>query len=227
MGAVSTVLNPFAAIGGVASTVGNAFSTNETNKANMEIAQMNNEFNAEQARLNRDFQLEMWNKNNSYNDPAAKRQRMESAGYSPYADMSGMSVVGGSVPSGSSASAAQVPSMQSVDFSDIGNAISQAVDFAIKAKATDAEVANKDAQTYQIQIDNQTRAAENMARIDNLIKNSKYLSDKSVFQSIQNKYAEAAQINARTIETESIKNMQATRPTLRKMTGFKISAYVS
>lgn len=214
MGAVSTVLNPFAAIGGVASTVGNVISTDKANQANKEIAQMNNEFNAEQARLNRDFQLEMWNKNNAYNNPAAKRERLEAAGYSPYADMSGMSVVGGSVPSGSSASAAQSPAMQPADFSDIGNAISQAVDFAIKTKATDAEVANKDAQTYQIQIDNQTRAAENMARIDNLIKNSKYLSDKSVFQAIQNKYAEAAQINARTIETESIKNMQATRQQL-------------
>lgn len=214
MGAVSTVLNPFAAIGGVASTVGNAFSTNKTNKANREIAQMNNEFNAEQAQLDRDFQLEMWNKNNSYNTPAAKRQRMEAAGYSPYADMSGMSVVGGSVPSGSSASAAQTPAMQATDFSDIGNAISQAVDLAIKAKSANSEIANRDAQTYQIQIDNQTRAAENMARIDNLIKNSKYLHDKSIFQGIQNKYAEAAQINARTIESESIKNMQATRQQL-------------
>lgn len=210
MGAVSTVLNPFAAIGGVASTVGNAFSTNKTNKANREIAQMNNEFNAEQAQLDRDFQLEMWNKNNSYNTPAAKRQRMENAGYSPYADMPGMSVVGGSVPSGASASAAQTPAMQAADFSDIGQAISQAVDLAIKTKAADSDVSYRNAQTHQIQIDNQTRAAENIARIDNLIKNSKYLNDKSVFQGIQNKYAEAAQINARTMETESIKNMQAT-----------------
>lgn len=214
MSAVSTVLNPFAAIGGIASTAGNVVAANKTNQANKEIAQMNNEFNAEQAQLSRDFQLDMWNRNNAYNSPAAKRQRMENAGYSPYADMPGMSVVGGSVPSGASASAAQTPAMQAADFSDIGQAISQAVDLAIKTKATDSDVSYRNAQTHQIQIDNQTRAAENLARIDNLIKNSKYLNDKSVFQGIQNKYAEAAQINARTMETESIKNMQATRQQL-------------
>ena len=214
MSAVSTVLNPFAAIGGIASTAGNVVAANKANQANKEIAQMNNEFNAEQAQLSRDFQLDMWNRNNAYNSPAAKRQRMENAGYSPYADMPGMSVVGGSVPSGASASAAQTPVMQAADFSDIGQAISQAVDLAIKTKAADSDVSYRNAQTHQIQIDNQTRAAENIARIDNLIKNSKYLNDKSVFQGIQNKYAETAQINARTMETESIKNMQATRQQL-------------
>lgn len=214
MSAVSTVLNPFAAIGGIASTAGNVVAANKTNQANKEIAQMNNEFNAEQAQLSRDFQLDMWNRNNAYNSPIAKRQRMENAGYSPYADISGMSVVGGSVPSGASASAAQTPAMQAPDFSDIGQAISQAVDLAIRTKAADSDVSYRNAQTHQIQIDNQTRAAENIARIDNLIKNSKYLNDKSVFQGIQNKYAETAQINARTMETESIKNMQATRQQL-------------
>lgn len=221
MGAVSTVLNPFAAIGGIASGIGGAISTKKTNQANFEIAQMNNEFNAAEAQKNRDFQLEMWNRNNEYNTPEAKRARLEAAGYSPYADMSGMSTVGGSVPSGSSASAAQSPTMQPMDFSDIGNAVSAAVDLAIKTKSTDAEVSNKNAQTQQIQIDNQTRAAENMARIDNLIKNSKYLKDKSIFQGIQNKYAEAQQINARTIETESIKNMQAARQQLYVQTALQ------
>ena len=212
--ALTTAVIAASAIGAVASTAGNVASTAITNRKNRNLNQMNNEFNAEQAQLNRDFQLEMWNRNNAYNTPTAKRQRMEDAGYSPYADMSGMSVVGGSVPSGDSASASQMPSMQAPDFSNIGQAITQTIDLIYRGKMTDADVSQKNAQTHQIQIDNQTRAAENLARIDNLIKNSKYLNDKSIFQGIQNKYAETAQINARTMETESIKNMQATRQQL-------------
>ena len=212
--ALTTAVIAASAIGAVASTAGNVASTAITNRKNRNLNQMNNEFNAEQAQLNRDFQLEMWNRNNAYNTPTAKRQRMEDAGYSPYADMSGMSVVGGSVPSGDSASASQMPSMQSPDFSNIEQAITQTIDLIYRGKMTDADVSQKNAQTHQIQIDNQTRAAENLARIDNLIKNSKYLNDKSIFQGIQNKYAETAQINARTMETESIKNMQATRQQL-------------
>lgn len=212
--ALTTAVIAASAIGAVASTAGNVASTAITNRKNKNLNQMNNEFNAEQAQLNRDFQLEMWNRNNAYNTPTAKRQRMEDAGYSPYADMSGMSVVGGSVLSGDSASASQMPSMQAPDFSNIGQAITQTIDLIYRGKMTDADVSQKNAQTHQIQIDNQTRAAENLARIDNLIKNSKYLNDKSIFQSIQNKYAETAQINARTMETESIKNMQATRQQL-------------
>lgn len=212
--ALTTAVIAASAIGAVASTAGNVASTAITNRKNRNLNQMNNEFNAEQAQLNRDFQLEMWNRNNAYNTPTAKRQRMEDAGYSPYADMSGMSVVGGSVPSGDSASASQMPSMQAPDFSNIGQAVTQTIDLIYRGKMTDADVSQKNAQTHQIQIDNQTRAAENLARIDNLIKNSKYLNDKSIFQGIQNKYAETAQINARTMETESIKNMQATRQQL-------------
>lgn len=212
--ALTTAVIAASAIGAVASTAGNVASTAITNRKNKNLNQMNNEFNAEQAQLNRDFQLEMWNRNNAYNTPTAKRQRMEDAGYSPYADMSGMSVVGGSVLSGDSASASQMPSMQAPDFSNIGQAITQTIDLIYRGKMTDADVSQKNAQTHQIQIDNQTRAAENLARIDNLIKNSKYLNDKSIFQGIQNKYAETAQINARTMETESIKNMQATRQQL-------------
>lgn len=212
--ALTTAVIAASAIGAVASTAGNVASTAITNRKNRNLNQMNNEFNAEQAQLNRDFQLEMWNRNNAYNTPTAKRQRMEDAGYSPYADMSGMSVVGGSVPSGDSASASQMPSMQAPDFSNIGQAITQTIDLIYRGKMTDADVSQKNAQTHQIQIDNQTRAAENLARIDNLIKNSKYLNDKSIFQGIQNKYAETAQINARTMETESIKNMQVTRQQL-------------
>lgn len=210
--ALTTAVIAASAIGAVASTAGNVASTAITNRKNRNLNQMNNEFNAEQAQLNRDFQLEMWNRNNAYNTPTAKRQRMEDAGYSPYADMSGMSVVGGSVPSGDSAS--QMPSMQAPDFSNIGQAITQTIDLIYRGKLTDANLSQMNAQTHQIQIDNQTRAAENLARIDNLIKNSKYLNDKSIFQGIQNKYAETAQINARTMETESIKNMQATRQQL-------------
>ena len=71
-------------VGQVASSIGNAISTNKTNKTNMAINQMNNEFNAAEAEKARQFQLEMWNRTNEYNSPSAARQRRSEAGYNPY-----------------------------------------------------------------------------------------------------------------------------------------------
>ena len=76
-------------VGPVASAVGNAVSTNKTNKANMAINRMNNEFNAAEAQKVRDFQLDMWNRENTYNTASAQRSRLEEAGLNPYLMMSG------------------------------------------------------------------------------------------------------------------------------------------
>lgn len=130
-------------VGQVASSIGNAVSTNKTNKTNMAINQMNNEFNAAEAEKARQFQLDMWNNTNEYNSASAQRSRLEEAGLNPYLMMNGGSA-GTAQSSGSSAPAsASTPlSMQRQDFSGIGNILSSALQISNQSKLTDAQVQN-------------------------------------------------------------------------------------
>lgn len=128
-------------IGQVSSAIGDAVSTNKTNKANMAINQMNNEFNAAEAEKARQFQLDMWNKTNEYNSASAQRSRLEDAGLNPYLMMNGGSA-GTAQSAGSSAPASAAPplSMQRQDFSGIGNALSSALQISNQTKETNANV---------------------------------------------------------------------------------------
>ena len=115
-------------IGQAVSSIGNAVSTNKTNKTNMAINQMNNEFNAAEAEKARKFQLDMWNKTNQYNSASAQRSRLEEAGLNPYLMMNGGSAgTAHSAGSSSPASASPPLSMQRQDFSGLGNALSSAL----------------------------------------------------------------------------------------------------
>lgn len=145
-------------VGQVASSIGNAVSTNKTNKTNMAINQMNNEFNAAEAEKVRQFQLDMWNKTNEYNTASSQRQRLEEAGLNPYLMMNGGSA-GTAQSSGSAAPASAAPplSMQRQDFSGISNTLSSALQIANQSKVADAQVQNlqgqkslADAQTQQV-----------------------------------------------------------------------------
>lgn len=127
--------------GQAVSAVGNAVSTNKTNKTNMAINQMNNEFNAAEAEKARQFQLDMWNRTNEYNSASAQRSRLEEAGLNPYLMMNG-GTAGTAQSSGSStpASASSPLSMQRQDFSGLGNALSSALQIANQTKETNANV---------------------------------------------------------------------------------------
>lgn len=128
-------------IGDVASAIGNAASTNSTNRANMRINQMNNEFNAAEAEKSRQFQLDMWNRENEYNSASAQRSRLESAGLNPYLMMNGgSSGIASSVGSSSPASASAPLSMQRQDFSGLSKTLSSALQIANQTKATNANV---------------------------------------------------------------------------------------
>lgn len=128
-------------IGQIASSIGDAVSTNKTNKMNMAINQMNNEFNAAEAEKARQFQLDMWNRANDYNSASAQRSRLESAGLNPYLMMNGGSAgTAQSAGSTSPASAASPLSMQRQDFSGLSNALSSALQIANQTKETNASV---------------------------------------------------------------------------------------
>lgn len=130
-------------VGQIASTIGNAVSTNKTNKTNMAINQMNNEFNAAEAEKARQFQLLMWNKENEYNTASAQSQRLSEAGLNPYLMMSGGSAgTASSAGSTSPASSAPPLSMQRQDFSGISSTLSSALQIANQSKVADAQVQN-------------------------------------------------------------------------------------
>lgn len=128
-------------VGDIASAVGNAVSTNKTNKTNMAINQMNNDFNASEAQKARDFQLDMWNRTNEYNSASSQRSRLEEAGLNPYLMMNGGSA-GTAQSAGSSAPASAAPplSMQRQDFSGLSNTLSSALQIANQTKETNANV---------------------------------------------------------------------------------------
>ena len=128
-------------VGDVASAIGNAVSTNKTNKNNMAINQMNNEFNAAEAEKARQFQLDMWNRTNEYNSASAQRSRLEEAGLNPYLMMNG-GTAGTAQSSGSStpASASSPLSMQRQDFSGLSSTLSSALQIANQTKETNANV---------------------------------------------------------------------------------------
>ena len=130
-------------VGPIASTIGDAISTNKTNKSNMAINQMNNDFNAAEAQKARDFQLDMWNRENAYNTASAQRSRLEEAGLNPYLMMNGGSAgTASSVGSTSPATAAPPLSMQRQDFSGLTNSLSTALQIANQTKETNARVQN-------------------------------------------------------------------------------------
>lgn len=134
-------LNFFPVVGQVASAIGNAASTNSTNRTNMRINQMNNEFNAAEAEKSRQFQLDMWNRENEYNSASSQRSRLEAAGLNPYLMMNGGNAgTASSVGSSSPASAASPLSMQRQDFSGLSNALSSALQIANQTKDTNANV---------------------------------------------------------------------------------------
>ena len=130
-------------VGPVASSIGNAVSTNKTNKTNMAINRMNNDFNAAEAQKVRDFQLDMWNRENEYNTASAQRQRLSEAGLNPYLMMSGGNAgVASSAGATSPATAAPPLSMQRQDFSGLTNSLSTALQLANQTKETNARVQN-------------------------------------------------------------------------------------
>lgn len=128
-------------VGPIASSIGNAVSTNKTNKMNMSINQMNNEFNAAEAEKARQFQLDMWNRTNEYNSASAQRSRLEEAGLNPYLMTNGGSA-GTALSSGSTSPASAAPplSMQRQDFSGLNSALSSALQIANQTKETNANV---------------------------------------------------------------------------------------
>lgn len=155
-----------AIIGGVGDLLGvgiGASSQSSTNKANKEIAQMNNEWNERMLQKQMDYNTEMWNKQNEYNSAKNQRSRLEEAGLNPYLMMQG-----GNAGTAQSANGVNPPQAQQVqmqaykpDLSGITGIIQTLMDVQAMKDV-------RSAQAKQINIENSYLAREAAARIQNI-----------------------------------------------------------
>lgn len=166
--------------------VGNLGSTMATNKANAEIAQMNNEFNERMLEKQMDYNKEMYatqmgdiwklrRDEQEYNSAAAQRQRFEEAGLNPALMMQGQSA--GSV-SSQSAPAAQgvnppTASEYHADYSGVGRGISEAIRGYYAGKVANSQSNVSEADAMLKNIESKTAYAKAIAEIDNLLANTK------------------------------------------------------
>lgn len=173
--------------------LGSTISTNKTNRKNVQdtnamnyrIAQMNNEWNASMMQKQMDYNLDMWNKENEYNSPAEQLKRLQAAGLPGWL----VSDAG----SAASANSVSPPSAQQIEmqafqaqapqFSGSPVEMMGGIYSAIANKAN-AEKIQEEARG--LQIDNQTKSLENMARIDNLISNTDSNKSKTIYQNMLN-----------------------------------------
>lgn len=188
----------------------NLQAVQETNAMNKEIAQMNNDFNAAQfdkqiaynkeATANQQAFIEsMWNKQNEYNTPANQMKLAREAGINPYnaagqivgsagaGSASSSSTMGVNPPSASPYTA--IPGQIQAPQLHLEGIIEQALDAYQKFSMTGAELEATKEKTQGIRIENKYKAAEIIARLGNLMENTKSQELKNAYQSIINSYA--------------------------------------
>ena len=211
---------------GFASTAMGSSSTQEANETNKEIAQMNNEFNErmlekqqqfnrQEAETNRGFITDMWNKTNEYNSPAAARQRLEEAGYNPYMSMpgAGFASMGSSSPatSGTASAAAVAPQVPyQPDFSGIGNAVASGLQIFNDLENGKTNRDNIDAKTSQLNIENQYKAREIVAGINNTLQNTRNQKVREILDNQLSAIQPQLYNEELKIKQQTVQNMRAT-----------------
>lgn len=114
------------------------------------------------------MQQQMLKYNTQASDPSYIRKRQEAAGYNAAILASPNSL--GQAANAPNPAPAQLPDMSSLG--NIGTGIANAVNLALDAKRTEAQNSFDNAKTQQVYIENQYRATEALARINNLMENT-------------------------------------------------------
>lgn len=174
-----------AAISGVSNIIGNIFgkkSQDNANEANLKINQMNNEFNAREAEKaflrESHYNDKVRAEDRAYNSAQAQVERYRQAGLNPALMMQGQSagMAQSNGVSSSAASAAQAAPQQGFnpDFSGFSNAVNQFL-------RNQSELANLDAQTDALQIDNKFKERMLRKQLDYLgeqVRGERYKNDR-------------------------------------------------
>lgn len=177
------------ALGSIAGGVISASAMKQAAKAQLQATRETNESNQKLAQQQRDFEYQMVQEQNEYNSLAQQRARAEAAGYSPY-------ILGGS----NSSLQSQIPQynpipnqvpnyeLQSRAAEQLGRIPSDAVSSFLNGANGYASVENAGkigAERQAIEIENQTRLAESLARIDKLISDTKNQDVKTRLNELQ------------------------------------------
>ena len=127
---------------------------------------MSNRSNRQMVSSSNAFNERMMEKQMAYNDkvtdPSYIRDRLENAGYNPNVLANASTL--GSAQGVSAPQAAQMPA----DYSGIGNSITSAMSVLSQYQSVQSDKELKNAQADQISIDNQTRAAKNLAELSEI-----------------------------------------------------------
>lgn len=165
----------------------------ETNQTNMQIAQMNNEYNERMLERQIGYNTDMWNKQNAYNDPAAQKSRLSQAGFNPYLTGGIQGGQAGQVGSITTPTAtpvtAQGATMQPLPVPDLGSVATAMIDQYTKQRMTDSQIMKMDAETQQVIIDNQTRAAKNIQELREIMERTKSEKLRNYYQGVVNTFA--------------------------------------
>lgn len=214
--------------GSVGSNISNKNATADTNATNMQIAQMNNEFNekmmekqqaynVENFERESQFQEHMFDKAADYNSLPSRMQQAKDAGVNPYVALSSGSF--GSVSASSSPSVGSVtaPTASQVtaqaphyDYSGIGSSIAAGLDVYSKLKNTASQTDLIDAQSRNIQIENQYKSMEIMKRLANIEADTKNKNAAAKIGQINAAWQDQMNMQAFTRGAQEIQNMQET-----------------
>lgn len=166
----------------------NLAAVRETNKANYQIAQMNNEFNEKQTDKMLAWQRKQWEDTNAYNSASSQVQRLKAAGLNPYLMTNGGSAGSATAMGGTTPTRADSVQLQAghVDPVTSGQFLADATTNALNGYLNYKE---KTAQIKQIEIDNKTRLAENINKIYNTMADTMSKKTANAYQQIQNEIA--------------------------------------
>lgn len=150
-------------VGDIISGAFNTISQSSANKANKEIAQMNNAYNEDMLQKQMDYNTEMWENQNEYNTAKNQRKRLEEAGLNP-----ALMLNGGSAGTAQSVGGVNPPTATSYNYeanthmgTSIGQGLEKFLQYKMAKERHDAELEN-------VHIENQYKAAETLKRMANM-----------------------------------------------------------
>lgn len=190
MGILSTAGTAIAGLAsagaGIAGTVGSAISNRKT-------SQLNNAFNEKMLQKQMDYNTQMYERQlgdqwrmyedaKQYNSASSQRQRLEAAGLNAGMLMSGGNA--GSIQSLNAPSAQGVTPPRGTAIPTDFSGLSQIVGDAIGAASALSQKRKTDAETYGVYIENQYKGAQELARLGNVLADTKNKEAKTLTENL-------------------------------------------
>lgn len=171
---------------GIAGTVGSAIS-------NRKVSQLNNAFSEKMLQKQMDYNTEMYERQlgdqwkmyedaKQYNSAGAQRERLEAAGLNAGMIMGGGSA--GTVSSVTSPSAQGITPPRGAAVPTDYSGLSQIVGDAIGAASALSQKRKTDAETYGVYIENQYKGAQELARLGNVLADTKSKKAKTLTENL-------------------------------------------